>query len=260
MLHDHLNPGGQSQAELLLVQSPAPEAEKVVRQGLRQTEDADVFLRWPAPLAFARTGVSSKNCSPASPGAGSRCGRAAAEALGRPGRRGRHRAPAPGGRGPQTGPRCPPDGPVDSGPCGRKVGLCVLLDHLEDEHEGLRLAAADALADLSGQSDRPDPARWNAWWSSARMGPRSTGWSAGWPTSRAGRGASKATWSGRAPRCSCCISSCTAGCRRASAWDTSRRWWTTRTPRSGCRWSSGARSCWPARTRSGSRGWCRCRA
>src|SRR5437773_960802 len=43
MLYDRQNPAGQSQAALLLVQDRAGEAEKAVRQGLRQAEDVEVF-------------------------------------------------------------------------------------------------------------------------------------------------------------------------------------------------------------------------
>src|SRR5262245_23640638 len=44
LLGDRNNPRGQSQAALLLVQSKDPEAEKAVRAGLHQADDADVFL------------------------------------------------------------------------------------------------------------------------------------------------------------------------------------------------------------------------
>src|SRR3954470_5645046 len=44
VLHDRQDPRGQSQAALLLVQSTDPGAEKLVRQGLRQPEETEVFL------------------------------------------------------------------------------------------------------------------------------------------------------------------------------------------------------------------------
>ena len=43
-LEDRLDPRGQSQAALLLVQSADPSAEKLVRQGLRQSENEETFL------------------------------------------------------------------------------------------------------------------------------------------------------------------------------------------------------------------------
>src|SRR5262245_31279436 len=44
MLQDRQQPRAQSQAALVLVQDAAPEAEAVVRQGLRQTDAPEVFL------------------------------------------------------------------------------------------------------------------------------------------------------------------------------------------------------------------------
>src|SRR5262245_46252521 len=44
MLHDRQHTRGQSQAALLLVQDRSPEAEKLVRQGLLQTDEPETFL------------------------------------------------------------------------------------------------------------------------------------------------------------------------------------------------------------------------
>jgi HEAT repeat protein len=44
MLQDRQQPRAQSQAALVLVQDPSPEAEAIVRHGLRQTDSPDVFL------------------------------------------------------------------------------------------------------------------------------------------------------------------------------------------------------------------------
>src|SRR4051794_36553787 len=43
LLRDRQHPRGQSQAALLLVQSADPDAEEIVREGLRQTDAGDVF-------------------------------------------------------------------------------------------------------------------------------------------------------------------------------------------------------------------------
>ena len=44
MLHDRQHPRGQSQAALLLIRSTDPEAERLVREGLRNHEEIEVFL------------------------------------------------------------------------------------------------------------------------------------------------------------------------------------------------------------------------
>src|SRR5947209_20376040 len=54
MLQDREHPRLQSQAALLLVQSGAAEAEKVVRHGLRRADDPDVFLALASAVHTAR--------------------------------------------------------------------------------------------------------------------------------------------------------------------------------------------------------------
>ncbi|HKB41769.1 MAG TPA: hypothetical protein VKD72_35415, partial [Gemmataceae bacterium] len=44
LLYDRVDPRGQSQAALLLVQSDEAAADKIVRQGLRQSENEETFL------------------------------------------------------------------------------------------------------------------------------------------------------------------------------------------------------------------------
>src|SRR5262249_34344308 len=56
MLHDRKHPGDQSQAALLLVQNPAPEAQEIVRQGLRQSDEPEVFLALAHALLTERDG------------------------------------------------------------------------------------------------------------------------------------------------------------------------------------------------------------
>src|SRR4051812_34735993 len=54
LLQDHQHPRGQSQAALLLVQSQATEAERVVREGLQNFEDQDVFVALAAAVRTAQ--------------------------------------------------------------------------------------------------------------------------------------------------------------------------------------------------------------
>ena len=50
------------------------------------------------------------------------------------------------------------------GRSGRKDAVPVLLDHLDGDNEALQGGAADALAELAGQSFGVDAARWHDWW------------------------------------------------------------------------------------------------
>src|SRR5579884_509894 len=54
MLHDRQHALGQSQAALLLVQSTRDGAEKLVRDGLRGTENAEVFLALAAAVRLCQ--------------------------------------------------------------------------------------------------------------------------------------------------------------------------------------------------------------
>src|SRR5262249_42092508 len=50
------------------------------------------------------------------------------------------------------------------GRCGRKQAVPILLEQLAGENEALRRSAADALADLTGQSFGAERERWRDWW------------------------------------------------------------------------------------------------
>src|SRR5262249_16453712 len=56
MLLDRQHPRSQSQAASPRVQSTAPEAEKVVRRGLQQAEDAEVFLALASAVRASQDG------------------------------------------------------------------------------------------------------------------------------------------------------------------------------------------------------------
>jgi HEAT repeat protein len=164
MLHDRQNPGGQSQAALLLVQSREADAEAAVRQGLRQAEDAEVFLALAAAVRVGQDGRFAEELFAALAGGRPRVRQGAAEAL----------AALADAAVVERLRRLTGDCKLDPavrqaalwtlGRCGRKSAARALLDNLEGEDEGLRRAAADALADLSGQNYGLDSARWNAWW------------------------------------------------------------------------------------------------
>ncbi len=164
MLHDRQNPGGQSQAALLLVQDPAAEAEKAVRQGLRQTEDADIFGALAAAVRLTQDERFVEELFAALTGGRPQVRQAAAETL----------AVLANAAVVKRLRVLAGDGKLDLGVrqmalwtlgrCGRKAAARALLDHLGSDHEVLRHTAADALSEISGQNFGTDATRWKAWW------------------------------------------------------------------------------------------------
>jgi HEAT repeat protein len=164
MLLDRQHPRGQSQAALLVVQSPLPDAENVVRQGLRQTEDVEVFLALATAVRVLQDGRFINDLLPAF--AVSRPGvrQAAAEAV----------AVLPCPDLVQRLQAIAEDAKADIGArqaaiwtlgrCGRKNAVPPLLTQIQGTVEGLRRAAAESLADLSGQNFGTDAEHWEAWW------------------------------------------------------------------------------------------------
>jgi HEAT repeat protein len=164
MLFDRQHPRGQSQAALLLIQTAGPEAEKIVRQGLQQADDAEIFLALVTAVRITQDSRFLDELLPAL--AVNRPGvrQAAAEAL----------AVLPCPELVQRLQTLAEDAKADAGArqaavwtlgrCGRKAAVPPLLAQLSCPTEGLRRAAADALADLSGQSPGTEPEVWEAWW------------------------------------------------------------------------------------------------
>jgi HEAT repeat protein len=164
MLLDRQHPRSQSQAAFLLVQSNSPEAEKVVRQGLQQTEDPEVFLALASAVRACQDGrfLEELMAALAAPRPAVRQGAAEALAvLTEPTLVRRLRDLAEDERA---------DVAVRQaavwvlGRTGRKEAVPALLGQLVSGHEGLRRAAAEGLADLSGQNLGADAERWRAWW------------------------------------------------------------------------------------------------
>ncbi len=164
MLHDRQNPGGQNQAALLLVQHSGAEAEKAVREELRQAEDADVFLALAAAIRLQQDGRFQEELFAALAGGRVPVRQAAAESLAVLADAAvveRLRATAADAR---LDPGVRQVALWSLGRCGRKAAAAALVDQLGSEHEVLRRTAADALADLSGRNFGPDAAPWKAWW------------------------------------------------------------------------------------------------
>lgn len=164
MLRDRQHPNGQSQAALLLLQSEDEGAEKAVREGLRRVESAETFLALAAAVRLRQDRRFLDELF-----AALSCGRpaireAAAQTL----------AVLADGQLVKRLQELAGDGDAEDaarqaalwtlGRCGSKDAARVLLDHLQDDNEILRRAAAAALQDLSGQEYGEDGARWRTWW------------------------------------------------------------------------------------------------
>ncbi len=164
LLQDREHPRGQSQAALLLVQSTAGDAEKVVRQGLRRADDPEVFL---ALASAVRTAQDNRFLDEL----------LAALLVSRPGIRSAAIEALSG----LTDPRLVPglakivaDEKAELGArqaalyalgrSGRKEAGAALVGQLDAENEALRRTTVVALTEFSGQSYGPDADKWRAWW------------------------------------------------------------------------------------------------
>ncbi len=175
MLQDRQQTRNQNQAALLLVQMRTAEAEEIVREGLHQTDSADVFLALTAALRLCRDGRFTEELVAAVVGGRPAVRQAAAETLAVLADRGtllrlqalvedRHADLAARQAALWA-----------LGRSGRKSAAQILLEQLDashgtapDKEEPIRRAAAEALADLSGQNYRMDLAAWRLWWQSRK--------------------------------------------------------------------------------------------
>jgi HEAT repeat protein len=164
LLQDRQDPRGQSQAALLLVQSGEAAAEKIVRQGLRQPENEEMFLALAGAVRLRQDGRFLDELLAALASSKPRIRQAAAEAL----------AVLPEANLVRRLEAVVKDARADLrvrqaalwtlGRCGRQSAAGVLVNALEQESEDIRRVAAGALADLTGQNHGLDPVRWRAWW------------------------------------------------------------------------------------------------
>ena len=163
-LRDRSDPAGQCQAALLLVQCPSEDAESAVRQALEQTEEVDVFTALAGAVRLCQDDRFAEELLAALRSARPPVRQAAAEALAvLPHADLTHRLQ-------ETAADDKLELPVRQaalwvlGRSGRKDAVPVLLAHLEGDNEALQGGAADALAELAGQSFGVDGARWRQWW------------------------------------------------------------------------------------------------
>jgi HEAT repeat protein len=164
LLQDRQQPAGQTQAALLLVQSRTATAEAFVRVGLRQSSSADVFLALAAALRLCQDTRFVDELIDALSASRAAVRQAAAETL----------AVLPEPRIVLRLKNVAEDTTLDLavrqaalwslGRCGRKGAAVVLLDQLSCDNEAVRRAAAEALAELTGENHGLDLDRWRLWW------------------------------------------------------------------------------------------------
>ena len=164
MLLDRKHPRDQDLAALLLVQSKAPEAEDAVRQGLRQTDEPEVFLALAVALRLEKDARFSEELLEALVGGRPAVRAAAGETLAQLADGpvlARLRTVVEDGRL-----ELPPrqEALAAIGKCGKRAAVPILLDQLEIAEEPLRRLAIDSLTLVTGQTFGPDAARWRAWW------------------------------------------------------------------------------------------------
>jgi HEAT repeat protein len=164
LLQDRQQPAGQTQAALLLVQSRTPTAEDFVRDGLRQSDSPEVFLALAAALRLCQDTRFVDELVDALSASRPAVRQAAAETL----------AVLPEPRIVLRLQNVAEDTTMDLvvrqaalwalGRCGRKGAAVVVLDQLSCDNEAVRRAAADALAELTGEYYGLDLDRWRQWW------------------------------------------------------------------------------------------------
>jgi HEAT repeat protein len=164
VLHDRQDPRGQSQAALLLVQSNDPGAEKLVRKGLTQPEETEVFLALVAAVRLRQDSRFLDELLAALAANHPRVRQVVAETL----------AVLPDPNLVKRLQEVVNDTRVEAvvrqtalwtlGRSGRKQAVEVLIEHLSSDDPDLRRLAGQALTDLTGQNYATDVLRWKVWW------------------------------------------------------------------------------------------------
>lgn len=168
MLHDVQHTRGQTQAALLLMQSPTPEAERIVRNGLRHSDEPEVFQALAAAVLLTNDRRFAEELIAALSAKKPAVRQAAAEAL----------TPTADDRLLRRLQKLVEDDRGDLavrqtalwtlGRTGRKLAVEVLVEQLGSDREPLRRTAAEGLRDLTGLDHGTDLELWEAWWQAQR--------------------------------------------------------------------------------------------
>jgi HEAT repeat protein len=163
LLHDRLDPRGQSQAALLLVQSKDPAAEKIVRQGLRTPENEEAFQALATAVRLKQDARFIGELLAALVANRPRIRQVVAETLAALASSEVVKRLAKVANDPKADVRVRQTALWTLGRTGRQQAAAVLVGQL-DAPEELRRVAMAALADLTGQTYGNDAERWKAWW------------------------------------------------------------------------------------------------
>lgn len=164
MLQDRQHPRQQSQAALLLIQHPSPDAAEIIRQGLLKREDQEVFLVLTDALAVVRDARFNKELLGALASDRPVARQAAAETLalladdeliGRLHQQVENNKLDLALRQAAL---------TTLGQSNRKAAAWALLQQLVSDQEAIRLAAAEALKNLTGLTFGTDIEKWRVWW------------------------------------------------------------------------------------------------
>lgn len=164
VLQDREHPLRQSQAALLLVQSPNPEAEKMVRQGLRQLDAPPVFVALADAVRHTQDARFAEELLGALASRSPTIRQAAVDGIAALGgteviNRLHHIADDP-----VADPVTRRAAVLALGRGGSRHAVIILLNLLSSESQVLRKDAADALANLTGHASGDDLEKWRKWW------------------------------------------------------------------------------------------------
>jgi HEAT repeat protein len=164
VLQDRQDPRAQSQSALLLFQSSDPAAEKIIREGLRHTDNEETFVALAGAARLRPDDRFVGELLAALAASKPRVRQAAAETL----------AALPAADLVQRLRALARDARAETrtrqtalwtlGRCERKEAAGALVEAVGGDQEELRRVAAAALHDLTGLGNGLDAARWQAWW------------------------------------------------------------------------------------------------
>jgi HEAT repeat protein len=164
LLYDSQHPRTQSSAAQLLVQLHSTDSQEIIRQGLKQTDSAEVFLALSEALRTTREtafvdelllGLASNQAS---------IRQSASETLSELADAAVIQRLQSVAEDPRTDPLARQAAISALGRSGQKSAVPALLTQLSSVDDNLRRFAGDALAELTGQAYGLDVVRWRGWW------------------------------------------------------------------------------------------------
>ncbi|HEV3118066.1 MAG TPA: HEAT repeat domain-containing protein [Gemmataceae bacterium] len=164
VLIDKQEPRNQSQAALLLVQNPSPEAEEIVRQGLRQASGEEVFLALAAAVCLThdtRFGDELLTVLVSGKPSARQAAEAALVEVADANLLRRFRTLLDD---PKTDWSARQAIVSVLGRNAQREAVVILLNQLSSDEQRLRQAAAVALSEATGQAYGLEIARWRSWW------------------------------------------------------------------------------------------------